>query len=179
MTRRDIPTTYSEALAILGDRDERTIANNTRLVRRGEDVALRLHSTDVVTYLSTGGYRLNTGGWHSVTTKDRINRALAAGWRVYSDKGVWYVYRNGRKVEQFQDGLVVGAPVVLSDVEAFQQAQDEVTTQFEALSRNDSIDQPCEYGHFDCSYINGGPCSNEKIVLRSAALIEAGLIQRA
>ncbi len=59
-------------------RNSRPIANNTRLEMRGntygDDIAVRLHGTDVVTYHADGTITLNTGGYWTVTTRDRINR---------------------------------------------------------------------------------------------------------
>lgn len=72
--------------------NSRKHANNTWIERRGDNIAVRLHSTDVVLYRPDGSFVLNTGGWHSVTTKDRINGYVPADVRVYSDKGIWTVY---------------------------------------------------------------------------------------
>ena len=78
------------------------IANNTRLMKRGEDYAVRLHETDVVTIHGDDTYTLNTGGWRTVTTKERINRFSPAC--VYSDRKVWLV---GGSL--FKDGMKVGS----------------------------------------------------------------------
>lgn len=80
-------TTYAEAAAYLeGARNRsngRPLANNTRLEPRHDgSIAVRLHRTDVVTFLADGRVVLNTGGWTTVTTQDRINRFSPA--RVYS-----------------------------------------------------------------------------------------------
>lgn len=64
--------------------DTRVIANNTVLERLvSGDIAVKLHHTRVVTFHDypdaddpdQGEYvTLNTGGWYTVTTKDRMNR---------------------------------------------------------------------------------------------------------
>lgn len=70
--------------------DGRPIANNTRLIQRDADtVAYRLHNTDVVTKHRDGRVTLSSGGWRTVTTKDRLNSYAPV--RVGSVKGVWYV----------------------------------------------------------------------------------------
>lgn len=69
----------------------RKIANNTYLERRGDDIAVRLHSTDVVTVSRDDTVTLDSGGWLTVTTKERMNRFGPV--YVYSDKGIWYVSR--------------------------------------------------------------------------------------
>ncbi len=111
MNRKQIPTTYTEAREALKGRASRTIANNTFLARDGEDIALYLHRTPVVTFKADGSIVLNTGGWHTVTTKDRLNRvARAHGWNLYADKRVWYVaHRSGAKFE-FEDGFTIPPP---------------------------------------------------------------------
>lgn len=66
------------------------LANNTRLFRRDEDCfAIRLHDTDVVTLFADGRIVLSTGGWYTMTTKDRLSSFAPV--TVTSDKGVWYV----------------------------------------------------------------------------------------
>lgn len=90
------PPTLERALeCIQGGRDKRSrpVDNNTHVHLTDDgSAAIKLHATDVVTYLPDGGVRLNTGGWRTVTTKDRINKFAPV--RVWSDKGVWYVKHN-------------------------------------------------------------------------------------
>jgi hypothetical protein len=74
------------------NKNSRKDCNNTWIERRGEDIAVRLHETDVVLYKKDGGFVLDTGGWHTVTTKDRINGYAPHGVKVYSDRGIWMVY---------------------------------------------------------------------------------------
>lgn len=119
-----IPTTWSEADAYLGDKQDRPCGNNTtvsRLGYRGDgaDIVLVLHSTYVVRYQANGVAVLNTGGWRTVTTKDRLNRALRGSARVNSVKGRWSVTLLGQfqgATLPFEEGFVVhtggGAPTV-------------------------------------------------------------------
>lgn len=83
---------YTEADAQLTGRckERRKIANNTWLERRGDDaIAVRLHQTDVVTYRADGSITLDTGGWFTVTTKERMNRFTPFG--ISSRRGEWQV----------------------------------------------------------------------------------------
>lgn len=96
-------------------KDERPLQNNTRLVRRSNDaIAVRLHETDVLTYHRNGNRTLNSGGWLTVTTKDRINNYLGIkDTKVFSDRGQWFVFRYDEtgsgwsKLSEFYDGVVI------------------------------------------------------------------------
>lgn len=48
---------------------------------------IRLHGTDVVTLYPDGGFMLDTGGWNTMTTRDRMNGWLPAGYTVYTRQG--------------------------------------------------------------------------------------------
>jgi hypothetical protein len=98
--------TYSHhwADAKLSGRDRRKVANNTYLIRREGSIAVRLHDTDVVTYLPNGDIVLNSGGWQTVTTKGRMNDYTDA--RIGSTKGVWSVYW-GSTEHAYADGMVL------------------------------------------------------------------------
>lgn len=115
-------TTYADLDAKLTGRcsKSRKVANNTYAERRGDDIAIRLHATDVVTFHRDGTITLNTGGWYTVTTKARINDYLPGGVALASIKGRWYLrYFNGRDMVPFNDGMridfdgrvVDGAPI--------------------------------------------------------------------
>lgn len=82
-------------------KDSRKVANHTYLVRRGESIALKLHQTDVVTFHQDGTIQLNSGGWQTYTTKERIS----AYHRVSSRKGIWYLEDGSL----FYDGVTIGA----------------------------------------------------------------------
>lgn len=95
-------------------------ANNTYAERRNDStIAIKLHDTDVVTYHRHSPFRagasgieavvLTTGGWLTVTTKERINGALDYGIRVSSNRGTWEVYLGGYSnptdIVRFTDGI--------------------------------------------------------------------------
>jgi len=65
------------------------LCNNTRLFKRGDNYAIQLHDTDVVTLRPDGAIVLDSGNWQTVTTKDRINNYSSA--RLHQTKGQWYV----------------------------------------------------------------------------------------
>jgi hypothetical protein len=79
------------------------LENNTRLVKMGDDYVVILHNTAVVTIHADGTYTLRSGGWETVTTKDRINKYSPA--RIWQRKFVWYL-ANGA---EFFSGVRVDA----------------------------------------------------------------------
>lgn len=92
-TNRDNQT-FESALAWLGKRDTRKVANNTYLQRRSEGrLAVKLHNTDILTFHPDGSVVFTTGGWKTMTTKERMNRfgtarGAAASAAVRRERGV-------------------------------------------------------------------------------------------
>jgi hypothetical protein len=93
---------------------KRVARNTVRYTRTDGTIVWRLHRTDVVTKHPDGTFTLNTGGWETVTTKDRINNYSPA--RVFQKNHAWFVA--GRKpdgsydwdnVTPFYDGMKVDA----------------------------------------------------------------------
>jgi len=99
---------YRTASERLGKRASKKLGNNTYLQRREDKIAVRLHETDVLTFTPSGRTILASGGWRTVTTKDRMNSYLPMGFAVWSDKGDWSLYRNGSRVAAYRDGLTIG-----------------------------------------------------------------------
>ena len=101
--------TYSQARSRLGNRQKVKLENNTYLEPLDANtVAVRLHKTNIVLIHANGTYTLNTGGWDSVTTKDRMNRYSPV--RLYSENKVWKVGDVG-----YKDGMVIdGTGAVVS-----------------------------------------------------------------
>jgi hypothetical protein len=102
---------YSEAQEMLSRarHGRRKLENNTYLEARqvpqgwagkayggdGPHYAVRLHKTDIVTIHPDDSQHYDSGGWRTVTTKDRINRYGLA--LVYSERGTWYVQPHDHK----------------------------------------------------------------------------------
>ena len=99
---------YKEANALLKGRSSKKLCNNTYLQRRVESgaIAVMLHETDVLTLNPDGSTILDSGGWETATTKDRINSYLQFG-QVWSKRKEWSLYVNG-KPTPFQDGIRIG-----------------------------------------------------------------------
>ena len=90
------------------NRESRKLANNTYLLRRGDDIVIRLHHTNIITFLHNGEVVLNTGGWQTVTTKDRMNRF--GGVRIYQKNWDWFIRRDSDihgEYQPYTDGMRV------------------------------------------------------------------------
>ena len=100
--------TYSQAGDLLGLRQAKKLTYNTTLRRDKDDFVVRLYQTDIVRICEDGTYVLNTGGFYTVTTKERINRYSPVS--VYQHKGEWFLrdgtpFKDGVRIKL--DGLVL------------------------------------------------------------------------
>ena len=69
-----------------------------------------LHRTAIAVYdHNTQALKLNTGGWHSNTTKSRLNAILSelkCGCGVFQKNFDWYLSTNNQTVD-FWDGMIL------------------------------------------------------------------------
>ena len=89
----------------------RKIANNTYLERNGDDINIRLHNTVIMTFKPNGDVSFDSGGWRTVTTKQRMNEFQNIA-RFYTDRGIWYMrlgqsWSDNAKQFAFDDGIMV------------------------------------------------------------------------
>jgi len=68
----------------------RKLANNTTLLRiNPSTIAVKLHSTNVITFHADGRIVFDSGGWKTPTTKERMNSFSPA--RVSQSQGTWEI----------------------------------------------------------------------------------------
>jgi hypothetical protein len=107
-----VKAAFSEADALLGKRTQRKLGNNTYIRREGTRICIRLHATDIVT-IGKDRIVLNSGGYRTHTTKDRLNAVLPHGYSVSAEKGLWHLHtprtRKTGKTEIFADGCTLHA----------------------------------------------------------------------
>lgn len=100
--------THSEAVSMVrGKRNasRRKVGNNTYAeILHDNSVGIMLHSTYVVKIHPDNTYTLQTGGWQTLTTKDRINQYSPV--RVYQRNYEWFVKINDKEFP-FMEGMVV------------------------------------------------------------------------
>lgn len=104
---------YAEAYALIAgknNRKNRKIDNNTRgYIEYDNSVSIELHSTKVVVLYPNGLVKLQTGGWMTPTTKDRMNKYSPV--YVQQRNHEWYVKirreDGGRDEFEFMENMVV------------------------------------------------------------------------
>lgn len=69
------------------------VARNTFKYEKDGATVIRLHGTDVVEKRTDGSCVLNSGGWRTVTTKDRMQSHMPDGYALLQEKGIWYVVK--------------------------------------------------------------------------------------
>ena len=100
---------------LLGSDNAGTIAPNT-FARREDDgsIVVTLHSTDIVRDHGNGIFTLNTGGWNTTTTRQRMNAVLPENVKVRSIKSKPHVVIQGSRGEvvwPLADGDTIDATI--------------------------------------------------------------------
>lgn len=97
--------THDEAVKMvkgISYRTQRKVGNNTyAYILSDGSVAIELHGTRVVTIHADDSVTLNSGGYQTSTTKDRINQY--SPMRVYQKNFTWFLSDG----TPFQDGMIV------------------------------------------------------------------------
>jgi hypothetical protein len=86
---------YAGMLAGPPRRERRKLAHNTYVYWANEWViVVQYHDTDIIRLNHRGRVIVNTGGWDTITTRDRINAFSNLDIRV--EDGQWYIGRDSR-----------------------------------------------------------------------------------
>lgn len=100
---------YSEAQRMLGKKETKKVDRNTYLRSEDGNMVIRFWDTDIVTISPDNLYTLNSGGYFTTTTKDRLNKFSPVC--IYQERGLWYVtgrrYTTGEDKAVFVDGIQV------------------------------------------------------------------------
>ena len=100
------PRSYDDCQTIANGKHSPTIANNTRLIwdRFTGQCAVTLHKTAVVTFCYSGCVVLDSGGWRTTTTKNRINACLPSGFSLCQIDFEWWISASDG-MHKFYDGM--------------------------------------------------------------------------
>lgn len=81
---------------------------STKIYESYGDIYMSYHSTIVAIIRPNGDIRVNSGGYRSKTTKDRINFAIRnTGCRVFQQAFKWYISTPDRCFIPFEDNLTI------------------------------------------------------------------------
>jgi hypothetical protein len=107
--------TYANCQEILAKRDSKKLANNTYLYRSDNVFRVKLHNTDVITIHDDNTQTLQSGGYLTKTTKDRLNSFSFAS--IFQKRGLWF-FNNSEAA--FYDGVKVNmfGEIVEGDIPA-------------------------------------------------------------
>ena len=82
------------------------IANNTyELITTTGQRKIRIHNTDILTF-DSDKVILNSGGYQTKTTKDRLNKYLPDNIRIYQKDYQWYILKDNEKID-FADNIEI------------------------------------------------------------------------
>jgi hypothetical protein len=104
--RKVIMLTFDEAKRILAKRETKKLARNTYLREVDGRMVVRFWETDIITIDKQDTYTLNSGGYRTLTTKDRFN-SFAPVW-VWQHRNMWYAVpkRQAHTLEPFADKVL-------------------------------------------------------------------------
>ena len=97
------------------------VANNTvAYIRKDGTRVIRLHHTDVLEFPKTGEVVFNSGGWKTVTTKDRMNEFQNVA-TIIQDRGLWYLFPSNKNKSAripYFDGIIIKDGKILNPVDS-------------------------------------------------------------
>lgn len=96
---------YQDAANKLKGKTEKRIGNNTTLKYDLDDYVIRYHNTDIIRIHADNTYTLNTDGFLTYTTKERINNLTPA--KIYQKAGIWYLGINAHQSILYFDGMCI------------------------------------------------------------------------
>jgi hypothetical protein len=88
--------------------DTKKIGNNTFKVKYADREAIRYHHTDIIVIYPDGKIILNTNGWLTSTTKERMGYLNNYGYSIQQVNKVWYlISRSTRQEWPYKDGMTI------------------------------------------------------------------------
>ena len=107
---------YKDLLAIVGRGRSRTSAklgNHTYATKDSDGtINVKYHATNIMSFHPDGSVTLRSGGWKTMSTKERLNFYMPFGFFIAQDKGVWYITKGGwggKRIRVFADEMTVSA----------------------------------------------------------------------
>lgn len=101
-------TDFSDLMDFLDGKDSKKIGFETYVVKVDDNtVAIKHYRTNIITIDATNIMTLDTNGWRSTTSKDRLNQFINCNRAsINQKKGVWYIHGSNGSFE-YEDGVEV------------------------------------------------------------------------
>jgi len=71
------------------------------------EMKFHFYHQNLIVAEDNGFYHLSSCGWKTMTTKERINRYLPRGYRLYQKDKKWYISAPNDETFAFEDGMVI------------------------------------------------------------------------
>jgi hypothetical protein len=97
---------YDSLNRFVGGKEMKKLGNNTIVHKIDEKtIGVKYHRTDIIKIDQDNTVILNTNGWETTTTKDRLNQFLRCrGYHIFQKKGIWYL--SGKEdTFKYEDGV--------------------------------------------------------------------------
>lgn len=91
---------FRDAESFLDRRDRKKLKNNTYIERYANSIVIFLYRTGIISFRPDGNAVLNTDGWLTATTRNRLNEFGFP--EVHQKNKVWYFGNH-----EFRDGMTV------------------------------------------------------------------------
>lgn len=108
--KRTIRTNYTKGTKMINEiRRTKLRYKTNEIIYSNGAKAIEHHNTDIVTFLPDGDIVLNSGGWYSKTTKERINDAIGQFGHIVQRDFTWYYCPNGSESDKipYYDRMVI------------------------------------------------------------------------
>jgi hypothetical protein len=99
---------YASALKRLGNRESIKLCYETHMRKEHDgNVYIRYFRTDIITLRPDGTTILNNGGWHTVTTKERLSTFTDIN--VWTENGDWAIRGSDGILYEYENGVTISA----------------------------------------------------------------------
>lgn len=101
-------TNYEKLAGYLNGKESRKIGNNTFIEKLNDfEIGVKYHRTHIIKIDLTDVITVNTNGWETNTTKDRLNQFLGCrNVGIFQKKGIWYIAGQNETLP-YVDGMQV------------------------------------------------------------------------
>ena len=78
--------------------------NTLKIEYENGSSSIRFHNTDIITFNPDNTIVLNSGGYRTITTKERINKFAPVN--IFQKNGLWYLANNNNYPHNFDDAYL-------------------------------------------------------------------------